>query len=640
MNRSDAPSIPTVATVSDHLELATSAAAMGDDAAVASAVARIGQSTSDLGIWIRAARLLTGTNPQWWARRNLRVAILSSHTSGHLTAVLPVAMAGHRIGVETYEAAYGQYEQEILDPGSRLYAFRPDLVLLLIDEREVRFPPVSTDPEGDLQIESERWKSLWSLLRERTGAVLIQATFVPRGDDVLGHLAVSTPGARRRQIRALNLRLGDGLPAGVHLLDAELLAATVGSAQWSDARYWFLAKQAIGLGALPALSRELARITAAAIGLSRKVIAVDLDNTLWGGVIGEDGLAGIVLGNGSRGEAFQAFQEHLLALRKRGILLAVVSKNNDAEAREPFLHHPDMRLSLSDFVAFRASWDDKSAAIRQLAEDLSLGLDAFVFIDDNPFEREAVRQTLPDVDVLDLPDDVTGYPGALARHASLEPGVLTAEDGSRTTQYQALAQTAESRKAASTPEEFLASLQMHATFAPVTNASLPRVVQLLGKTNQFNLTGRRHTEPAVQEMTQRRGAVHLTLRMRDRFSDHGLVGVVLAVPEGRDLRVDTWLMSCRVLGRGVEIATMNVLAQKARAHGYDRIIGEFIASGRNEPARDAYERCGFTLQTSDLSHALWTFDLGRDAIPDPGHITTSEVASPQTMQAHQVPGQE
>jgi FkbH-like protein len=622
------PAIPAPRTTADHLAEITAAAARRDDAAIASAVGQIAATSSDLATWIRAAGLLTGADPRQWARRRLRVAVLASHTSGHLTAVLPVAMARHGIAVETYEAPYGQYEQEILDPGSGLYTFGPDLVLLLIDERDVRFPSVSPAPRADLSMETERWRSLWSLLRERTGAVLVQSTFVPRNDDVLGHLALSTAGSRRRQLRALNLELGDNLPTGVHLLDAELLAASVGSSRWSDDRYWFLAKQAIGLGAVTALSRELARITAAAVGLTRKVIAVDLDNTLWGGVIGEDGLAGIVLGNGSRGEAFQAFQDHLLALRERGVLLAVVSKNNDADAREPFLHHPDMRLALSDFVAFRASWDDKSSALRQLAEDLSLGLDAFVFIDDNPFERDAVRRTLPDVDVVDLPEDVTGYPATLARHPSLEPGVLTAEDTSRTSQYQALAKTAESRKATSTPEEFLAGLKMHATFAAVGEASLPRVVQLLGKTNQFNLTGRRHSEPAVRELIDRDGAVHLTLRMQDRFSDHGLVGVLLAVPEGRDLRVDTWLMSCRVLGRGVEIATMSVLTKIARSHGYARVIGEFVASGRNQPARDVYERCGFSARTTDDARSMWSFDLDRDTVPDPGHITTQILTEP------------
>jgi FkbH-like protein len=611
-------------SVTDLLDRAR-AAGPQDGAAVVRAVSQVSVATAELPAWLSAAQLLAGTDPTQWARRRLRVAVIGSHTTAHLTRVLPVAMARHAVAVETYETPYGQYEQEILDPASSLYAFAPDLVLLLIDERDLRFPQISDDPGADLAAEAGRWRALWAVLRERTGAGLIQATFVPRGNDSLGHLALSTPGSRRRLVRTLNLELGEQVPAGVHLLDAELVAASVGTGAWSDERFWFLAKQAIGLGAVAALARELARITAAVIGLTRKVIVLDLDNTLWGGVIGEDGLGGIVIGNGAQGEAFQEFQERLLALRRRGVLLAVVSKNNPEEAREPFRSHPDMRLALTDFVAFRASWDDKPTVIRQLAEDLSLGLDAFVFIDDNPFEREAVRLGLPDVDVLDLPPEPSGYPGALARHPSLEPGALTREDAARTDQYRALARAADARTAATTPEEFLSGLGMHATLEPVSAATLPRVVQLIGKTNQFNLTGRRHSEAAVEDLIARVGAVHLTLRLRDRFTDHGLVGVVLAVPQGTDLRVDTWLMSCRVLGRGVEIATMRVLTETARAQGFTRVVGEYLPSGRNEPARGAYERSGFTALSGEPDagdSTRWIFDLTHDTVPDPGHITT------------------
>jgi len=615
----------------DFLAQARDAASIGDQAQLARAVARAGAASDNLPVWLSAAAVLADGDPSQWARRRLRVAVLGSHTSAHLCRVLPVAMARHAIAVELYEAPYGQYEQEILNPDSGLYTFAPDLVVLLIDERDLHLPEISADPAADLSAETQRWTGLWSLLRERTAATVIQATFVPRGDDSLGHLALSTPGSRRRMVRALNLALGEQVPGGVQLLDAELLAASVGTTRWSDDRFWFLAKQAIGLGAIPALCRQLAQITAAAIGLTRKIVVVDLDDTLWGGVIGEDGLAGIVIGGTARGEAHQALQEHLLRLRRRGVLLAVVSKNNDAEARRPFTDHPDMRLTMSDFVAFRAGWDDKSAVIAQLAEDLNLGLDAFVFLDDNPFEREAVRQVLPEVEVVDLPDEVSGYPAALAAHPGLEPGILTGDDAARTGQYQALAAAAQARAGAATPEEFLAGLDMHAMFAPVTDQTRARVVQLLGKTNQFNLTGRRHSDAAVQDLIGRPDAVHLTLRLRDRFSDHGLVGVVLAVPDGDVLRVDTWLMSCRVLGRGVEIATMRVLTEQARRRGFTRIIGEHIATARNEPARDAYLRSGFTERTRnhEPSTSTWVFDLARDVVPDPGHINT-HVPEPAT----------
>jgi FkbH-like protein len=592
-------------------------------AEAAKLLGRMSDLSNELPHWLSAARVLpaAGDAKPGWARRYLRIAVVGSHTTGQLVSILPVALARHGVAASVYESPYGQYEQEILDPSSGLYAFAPDVVLLLIDERELRLPAISEDPARDLAAETSRWTSLWAVLRERAGATILQTTFVPRTDDGLGHVALATPGSRRQLVRALNLQLGQQLPGGVQLIDAEQLAAAIGTDRWTDARYWFLAKQSVGLAALPALARQLGSVIAATAGLSSKVVVLDLDNTLWGGVIGEDGLAGIVLGNGPSGEAFQAFQESLLALRRRGVLLAVVSKNNDADAREPFLKHPDMRLGLDDLVAFRASWDDKAAVIRQLAEDLSLGLDAFVFVDDNPFEREAVRAALPEVEVLDLPADPTGYPAALARHPSLEPAALTAEDAARTRQYQALAEAGAARAAAATPEEYLAGLEMTATFEPVDETTLARVVQLIGKTNQFTLTARRHGEAAVQAMLDQPGAIALTMRLSDRYVDHGLVGVVIAVPAAENtLRVDTWLMSCRVLGRGAEVTTMAVLTDAARRQGYTTVLGEHIATGRNEPARSAYERSGFTAGGVEGDSSTWTFDLTADTVPDPGHI--------------------
>jgi len=609
----------------DLLEQARTKIARGEHAAGVGLLARMSDTGDELPLWINAAQLLRGTG-SGWARRTQKVAVVGSHTTGHLSAILPVALARHRIAAEVYESPYGQYEQEIIDPTSGLYGFAPDVIVLLIDERDLRLPAISQDPDTDLATEAERWISLWQTLRARTSATVVQTTFVPRTDDGLGHLALTTPGSRRQLVRALNLELGRRLPGGIHLVDAEQLAASVGISRWDDARYWFMAKQSVGLAALPVLVRQLAQVIAATAGLSSKVVAIDLDNTLWGGVIGEDGLAGIVLGDGARGEAFQAFQEHLLALRRRGLLLAVVSKNNDADAREPFLKHPDMRIDLDDLVAFRAGWDDKAAVIRQLAQDLSLGLDSFVFVDDNPFEREAVRSALPEVEIVELPADPTGYPAALARHPTLEPGALTAEDAERTRQYQALAQAGQDRAAAATPEQFLAGLRMEATFEPIDETSLGRVVQLIGKTNQFTLTARRHSQAAVRELLARPGTIGLTLRLRDRYVDHGLVGALIAVPDQADprtLRVDTWLMSCRVLGRGAEVTTMAVLTDLARRRGFATVLGEHIATGRNEPARPAYERSGFSSATRENDSSTWTFDVDADVVPDPGLIRTS-----------------
>jgi FkbH-like protein len=604
----------------DLLAQARKLADDGDHSAAACLVGEASDATSEFPLWLNAARLLEKLDPENWARRTVRVAVTGSSTTTHLAWCLKVALARHFLDVEIYESPYAQYQQEILDAESPLYAFAPDVVVLAVDHREVRLRDLSTTPDEDLEAEVNRWTSLWGTLRQHTTAMILQPTFVPARYDALGNLGASLAGARRRQIRKMNLLLEERAPDGVFLVDAEMVAASVGMDVWQDDRYWYLSKHGVGLGAVPAFTRAIAAVMSSAMGLARKVVVLDLDNTLWGGVIGEDGLDGIELAGTPAGEAFQAFQEYLLALRRRGVLLAVVSKNNESDAREPFERHPDMRLSLEDFAAFHATWEEKEVQIRQISEDLSLGLDAFLFIDDNPVEREAVRRALPQVDVLQLPADATGYVAALGAYVGLETVAFTEEDSKRTAQYQARAQAASLQTTASSPEEFLRSLAMVASFEPIDSSNLVRVAQLLGKTNQFNVTTRRHSAGDVTTMLEQPRAVGLALRLRDRFTDHGLVGVLIAVPDGDDLRIDTWLMSCRVLGRGVEVTTMRVLADAARGLGFRRVVGEFLPSGRNAVAEKAFAKSGFTASDQGPERSRWLLDLETDGVPDPGII--------------------
>ena len=622
MTADDAPR-PTAATVASDalaprelLARARERAAAGSTAAAARDLAAVASATGELPLWLAAARQLASLDPAAWARRTVRLAVLGSHTTGHLVPTLVLAAAASGVALEVYEGPYGQYRQEVLDPSSGLHAFAPEVVLLAVDAREVRFPPVSASPQEDLAAEAGRWRSLWAAVQERLGAAVLQLTFVPPAVDELGSLALSVPGARRRQLRALNLALGDDLPPGVHLVDAEAAAATAGALVYGEERYWFLSKHAVGLGALPVLARAVGRVLTAALGLSAKVVVCDLDGTLWGGVVGEDGVEGIAVGDGPVGEAFQAFQEHLLRLQQRGVLLAVVSKNNEAEARAPFEQRPEMRLGLEHFVSFRASWEPKAEQIARLAQELSLGLDSFVFVDDNPVEREAVRRALPEVSVVPLPPEPALYVRALADHPALEAAALTADDARRTAQYRARAAVAHAQAGAGSKEEFLAELGMVLTVEPVDGSNIKRVAQLLGKTNQFNLTTRRHGAGAVLEMAARPGAAAHALRLRDRYDDHGLIGVVIALPEGGDLVVDTWLMSCRVLGRGLEGAALREVARAARAQGAARVVGVHVPSGRNEAAARAYADAGFSRSGEPGPDGSTTWVLA--ASTDPG----------------------
>jgi FkbH-like protein len=618
-----ATQIPDFVSGRDLLDQARELARSGHVRAAARRLRAVAVAGQELPVWLAASRQIQTLPSTEWARRTVRLAVLGSHTTAHVVAALITASAAEGIALDIYEAPYGQYEQEILDASSGLAQFGPDVVLLAVDERALRFPSLSASPEEDLAAEVARWSGMWSVVRDRLGAAILQMTFVPALDDELGSLSSSVAGSRRRLVRRLNLALGDAAPEGVHLVDAEAVAMRAGAAAWSDPRYWFLSKHAIGLGALPSLARETAQVLSASLGLNRRVVVLDLDGTIWGGVVGEDGPHGIDVGDGPVGEAYQAFQEYLLRLRRRGMLLVAVSKNNESDARAPFVERPEMRLSLDDFAAFVPSWNDKPGVIERIAHELGLGLDTFVFVDDNPVEREAVRQALPDVGVVSLPRDPAHYIDALVTFPGMQAGALTAEDGRRTDQYRARLQVARLQESSGSREEFLAGLRMTLTVEPIGAANIKRVSQLSGKTNQFNLTGRRHSAAEALALAEQADVVAIAFRLRDAYDDHGLIGVLLARPDDEDLVVDTWLMSCRVLGRGLEVAVMSAVSGEARRRGHRRVVGEFVPTGRNAPARRAYPDAGFTplggqaADPNELGPERWVLDLAEEDPPSP-----------------------
>jgi FkbH-like protein len=397
-------------------------------------------------------------------------------------------------------------------------------------------------------------------------------------------------------VRAVNAQLRDALPAGSMFIDLEQISGELGRRRFYDARRYHWTKQPFSEEGTGRLAEHLAAAVRAVTTGPKKVLVLDLDNTLWGGVVGETGALGITLGEGPEGEAFTAFQKHVKGLADRGVVLAVCSKNNDADAREPFEKNPSMALSLDDVAAFEASWDPKASAIRRIAKTLQLGTDSFVFVDDNPAEREQVRQALPEVAVVDLPEDPAEFVRALSEGLWFEAVDLTDEDRLRAGQYRVERQRRDAEVAFESLDAYLTSLGMIADVRAVDETDLDRVVQLIGKTNQFNLTTRRHPAPKVRQMVTAPGAIALTLRLEDRFGDHGLVSVIIAVrdeTDARTLHIDTWLMSCRVIGRTVEEYFFNVLVDLARTSGVDRIAGVYLPTAKNAIVEDLYDRLGF-----------------------------------------------
>jgi FkbH-like protein len=531
------------------------------------------------------------------SRRQVKVAILGNATFDVLAPVLRVCAFASGIDIETYSGSYGQQQQEILDPASALDAFRPSIVFLAMDWRSLGLPEVVPDPDATVQRSVQELRGLWSQCRGRFNALVIQHNFEVPVASAYGRLSMATPGGRARMIERLNLELWSAAAKepGVHILDVNQIASAYGKQRWDDRSLWHAAKQYPAANALPVLVRHQVALMRALLGLSSKCLVLDLDGTLWGGIIGEDGIAGIRLGGSSEGDAYREFQNYVKSLRERGVILAVCSKNNEEDAKLVFTSHPEMVLSLDDFALFVVDWCPKDENLRRIAQSLNIGLDSIVFVDDNPVERAWIRRQLPEVEVPEMPVDPADSVKVLDQHLYFEAVELTEDDRQRTQQYQANLERNQLQAASANVEDFLAGLQMKVELRPFDEVNLPRIVQLINKTNQFNLTTQRLSENQVRELVRSPDHYTQSMRVRDRFGDNGIVGVLIALRDAGDLRVDTWLISCRVLGRRLEEVMMDSVRMYACAAGCQAVLGVYRPSAKNHQVADLYDRLGFDL---------------------------------------------
>lgn len=561
----------------------------------------------------------------------LRLALIGSSTLEHLVPGIRVAALRRGLWLDVHVGAFGQWRQEVLAPESALYRFGPDAVLLAVDHAallpQLPLDVTATEAADAAARTADDLAALWRLLKDRAKAAVIQQTVYPDEPPVFGHLERLVPGAAASLAMQLDRSLvAHAAAERVLLLDLRLAAQAVGTRQILDVALWHHAKQAVSPAAAPWLGEQIGRVLAAIRGLSRKVLVLDLDNTLWGGTIGDDGLEGIVLGQGTAaGEAFAAFQRYVKRLAERGVVLAVSSKNDRQIAEQAFTGHPEMVLKLADFAAFEANWHDKPAAVARIAEELRLGLDAMVFADDNPAERALMRRTHPDVAVPELPDAPELFARCIADAGYFEAAGFTADDAQRAAQYAANRERRKVEARAVDMERFLRELEMTMTVAPFRPDDVPRIAQLINKTNQFNLTTRRYTEAEVRSMMQDPSILTLTARLADRFGDNGLTSIVIGrmasgtAPSA--VEIDTWLMSCRVLGRGVEDAMLHVLVGAARAKGAPELIGRYRPTPKNGLVRDHYERLGFArLDTDPSGESRWSLPLQNPRLPQVDHI--------------------
>jgi FkbH-like protein len=551
-------------------------------------------------------RRLRPNPPDDLTTKPVRLAVLGSSTLAHLLPAIRVAGMRRNLWIDTYENDYGQYRQELSDPSSGLHEFRPTAVLLALDAHDLTAGVTAAmdreAADAALTEVTERIRSTWREARETLRCPILQQAALPVHLPLLGNNEHRLAGSRATFVSHLNSRLRTmAEEEGVDILAIDERAARDGIRAWHDPGLWHRAKQEVSHGAAPMYGDLVGRWLAAKQGRSFKCLVLDLDNTVWGGVIGDDGMEGIELGQGSPlGEAYVAFQDHARELSRRGVILAVCSKNDEANALEPFEKHPDMVLRRGDISSFVANWSDKAANIRAIAEELNIGLDSLVFIDDNPFERNLVRQELPMVAVPEVSDDPTDYPIALADAGYFEGLSVTDEDRERTSQYQGNKARDALKASVTDLPAYLRGLEMQLITKEFDRVGLQRIVQLINKSNQFNLTTRRYTDEDVIAVMADPDAFGLQLRLLDRFGDNGVIAIVIGrLQPSRDLLIDTWLMSCRVLGRQVEPTTLNLIAREARKLGARRLVGEYIPTKKNGMVKDHYVKLGFAVMETD-----------------------------------------
>jgi FkbH-like protein len=575
---------------------------------------------------------LRGTGAKPRSLVPFRLGLVSDSTTDFVKPLLIASALRYGIALEVIVANFGQLMQEAIDPSSLINASKPDAILIARDPRALPLRASGgTDwPPYDASAAIAEIAELRAGFRRNCGATCLVQTIPAPASLLFGSFDAATAGTLRGAIANLNARLQQDVPRdGDVLIDVEWLAQRVGLEEWYDERHWYLSRLGCAQQMLPIYADFVVRTIAALRGKSRKCLVLDLDNTLWGGVIGDDGLEGIALDAGdAKGEAFRAVQTAAADLRRRGIVLAVCSKNEDATARLPFRSHPGMVLKETDIAVFLANWEDKATNLERIARTLDIGLDALVLLDDNPAEREQVRQALPEVAVPELGADPTAYASTLLAAGYFESVAFTNEDLARAEQYRSNADRAQALEGARSLDDFLRSLQMEIHFAPFRLDNRKRITQLINKTNQFNVTTRRYTEQQVAALEGSSEHFTLQVSLRDKFGDNGMIAVVICAKRGAEWDIDSWLMSCRVLNRRVEQAICNRLVAEARRAGATKLIGSYIPTERNGLVRDLFRSLGFVADEAGVTAAggtRWLLDVERF---EPLEVFFAEGAAP------------
>ncbi|HHT98054.1 MAG TPA: HAD-IIIC family phosphatase [Clostridiales bacterium] len=550
-----------------------------------------------LGI-LKLGKRLMNTIKAFKQEKSIKIAVLGSCSIQHLISALRVYLLKYDIQADIYQGEYNGIEMDALSDGSDLYKFNPQIVLIMTYYKDIKIIPDLFAGDNDIELhlkrEESRYRNLWNHINEKCQCHIFQTNFVLPSLRTLGNLEYKYKFSKNTYIQKINLHLLDSKPNNVDFIDLDFIASYVGKGKWFDNVAYFMSKQAFSLEVIGFVADTIAKMIAAHKGLVRKCLVLDLDNTLWGGIVGDLGFEGINLDpNDPIGEAYLNFQQYVLDLKNRGVILAVCSKNDLDIAKEPFIENKKMILSLDDISCFIANWDDKSSNLRQIASELNIGIDSLVFFDDNPAEREIVKRFLPEVWVVNVPEDPANYASVLAFENPFEWSYITKEDISRSQSYIQNKKRITSNLSFNDYNEYLQDLEMQAFIKYIDNDDSTRFLQLINKTNQFNLRTQRYNELQIEQFSNDKNYSLISISISDKFSEYGIVSCIILRKEKRICFIDTWVMSCRVLKRGIESLVMEKIIESATEMGCDQVVGEYIPTVKNAMVKNIYIDFGF-----------------------------------------------
>ncbi|TCC96879.1 HAD-IIIC family phosphatase [Pedobacter psychroterrae] len=550
--------------------------------------------------------------------KKVRLAILADSASQLVVQAIKGYGIAHSINFVVFEADYNQIDRQVFDPGSDLYKFEPEFLLILRSTERLnkRFCTLDrSDKESFANNQLTYLISLCQQISSRIKCKIILNNYIELNDSVFGNLATKVSSSFLYQVRKLNLNLMDHAQENklLFLLDLNSLIAVAGYRNTFDPKMYYSADMVFNIDFLPNLAKHITDIIFAISGSFKKCVVLDLDNTIWGGVIGDDGVDGIQIGDLGHGKIFSDLQLWVKQLKQRGIIVAICSKNTSSIAKEPFLTHPEMVLRLEDIAVFVANWENKADNIRHIQSVLNIGMDSIVFIDDNPFERELVKKEIPEIMVPDLPEDPADYLLFLKSLNMFEIASFTVDDEQRTLQYQQEAERSVLQQSFANEEEFLSNLEMVSEVKAFDTFTIPRVSQLSQRSNQFNLRTIRYTETELLSMVGDGLYYTYSFTLKDKYGENGLIAfVVLKQVSESTLFIENWAMSCRVLKRGMEFFTLDCIAGDAKRNGYSNILAEYLPTKKNMMVKAHYSSLGFEeIEENSYVLNLATYQLNK-----------------------------